>query len=190
MDKRPGSSCCMCPAQQLAGIAAHPYQPYHQHVEHDQALPKIFMGNTERGFIPLPQIKQADHPDHVQTLHSEKSQRQAPCPMPPARRESDDGGKQNDAGFDAVAARFYRYPEAGRRIPQYLAERGGIDIKKRHQSDTGFCQECRPGQHQVLLHRLQEFNTKQQQLQRQKDPKEVIPFQEDKESDKKVLSKF
>ncbi len=82
----------------------YPDQPYHQHVQHDESLPQIEVGEFKSIHTPLSQIEETNDAQDIERLHDNHTHHEPQYLVAPGRGESEDGRRQDDAGFDRIAS--------------------------------------------------------------------------------------
>ncbi len=132
---------------------AYPDQPYHQHVQHNEPLPQVEVREFKGVHAPLPQIEETDDAQDVERLHDNQTHHEPQHLVAPGRGESEDGRRQNDAGFNRIAPGLDGDTKAVNLALNDVAVSNDLGIEQGNQEGAESSQRCRPRMHQGLTGR-------------------------------------
>ncbi|CAH1904527.1 hypothetical protein NTGHW29_300069 [Candidatus Nitrotoga sp. HW29] len=155
-----------------AGKVAHPEQPDHHHVEHDQSLPEIEVSELEPLLVPLAEVEQTNDAQDIYRLHGENADDQASQLRPPGGRKGEDGRNQDGTGLHRVAAGHDGDAKAIGRTLDDVGIRRDVGIKELHQIGAEACLQASQGHDEAGLHRAEQLNPEQRDLNDQEENEE------------------
>src|SRR5690554_4381512 len=126
------------------------------------------MRPLEGGHVPLAEVKQADDTHDIDGMQGNQADRHTQQAAFPAARKGHDGGKQDDTGFDTVAARLDGDGKLVDGVVDDDAIGHDVVVKQMNQTDAYGCQQRGKRLHKMLLDRRRQLNDKQRDQQGKK----------------------
>src|SRR5690554_6684076 len=126
------------------------------------------MRPLEGGHVPLAEVKQADDTHDVDGMQGNQADGHAQQAAFPAARKGHDGGKQNNAGFDTVAARLDRDSKLVDGVVDNHAIGHDVVVKQMNQADADGGQQGSKRLYKILLGERGQLDHKQGDQQGEK----------------------